>query len=154
MLFKNIKLIIYDFDGVMTDNRVMVDEKGVESVFVNRSDGLAIDMLRKSKKYQAIISTETNRVAAARAKKLRLPVFYGISDKLEAMKKLCRRYRCAAKDVLYVGNDINDLDAMRAAGHRAAPSDAHPSIKRIADIVTRKKGGEGVIRELADRIIS
>jgi len=149
---KQIKYIFFDFDGVMTDNRVLVTENGKEAVFCNRADGIGVEMLRKAGYKMMIISTETNKIVRARAKKLKIPVINGVIDKKSTLTKLCEKAKISLNKVCYVGNDINDLDAMRLVGLKIAPHDAHPCILEIADIVTKATGGEGVIRELADII--
>lgn len=147
---EGVKLVVYDFDGVMTDNRVFVDQDGRESVAANRSDGLGIGMIRKLGVDQCILSTETNPVVAARARKVGLDVTQSVSDKGTAIVELAESREVRLSEVLYVGNDVNDFDAMERAGFRAAPADAHPAILAMADYVTEAVGGFGVIRELAD----
>ena len=150
---KNLDLVVYDFDGVMTDNRVFVMEDGREAVRANRADGLGVDMLRAAGLRQFMISTETNEVVAARARKLGLEMVHGCADKATALSDYCRDHRIELTRVVYVGNDTNDLEAMSLAGLRVAPADAHPAIIATADLITRARGGEGVIRELADHIL-
>ncbi len=145
-----IKLVVYDFDGVMTDNRVFVDQTGRESVAANRSDGLGIGIIRKLGIDQCILSTETNPVVQARAEKVGLEAIHGIADKGSALIELAATRNVSLHQVLYVGNDTNDADAMGLAGLKVAPADAHPSILALADYVTQAEGGKGVIRELAD----
>ncbi len=145
-----VKLVIYDFDGVMTDNRVFVNQDGGESVAANRSDGLGIGMIRKLGVEQCILSTETNPVVSARAKKLGIEAMQSVSDKGAAIIELAASKGVSLTDVLYVGNDVNDSDAMGLAGFKVAPADAHPAILALADYVTEAPGGFGVIRELAD----
>lgn len=149
-----IDLIVYDFDGVMTDNRVLTFQDGTEAVFANRADGLAINMIKEMGIPQIILSTEENAVVEARAKKIGIPAIHGVGDKIEALHAYCTEQQIDMKKVLYVGNDINDLEVMNSVGLAVAPADAHPSIKRIASIVLKKPGGMGVIRELADMILN
>lgn len=144
------KLFVYDFDGVMTNNRATVNEHGEESVTVNRGDGQGIDLIRSVGIEQLILSTETNQVVKARANKLKLEVAHGIADKRAAMLEILRNKSLDWEQVLYVGNDVNDLEAMKRVGCAIAPADAHPSILGIAHVILASKGGEGVIRELAD----
>ena len=99
-----------------------------------------------------ILSTERNRVVAARAKKLKVPCLQGISDKKNALENYCRKKSVRLRDVLYVGNDVNDLTAMRIAGHCACPADAHPKVRVLCQTVLRSRGGEGVARELAEKM--
>ena len=151
---QNIDLIVYDFDGVLTDNRVLVMQDGKEAVFCNRSDGLAIEMLRKQGVAQLILSKETNPVVAARAKKLSLPVLHGVDDKATILRNYCAEHGVGLQRVVYIGNDTNDLEVMGIVGIPVAPSDAHPDIIGMATIVLTKAGGYGVVRELYDRVLT
>jgi len=149
---KDIQLIVYDFDGVMTDNKVIIFEDGTESIVANRSDGLGVEILKKRGINQIILSTESNNVVRARAKKLDLPVIYACEDKKSTLIKYCKEKGHNLSKVVYVGNDINDLEAMEVVGYPIAPADAHIEIKKIAKIVTKVRGGDGVIREIVDFI--
>ncbi len=146
---KEIKLIVYDFDGVMTDNHVFVDENGKETVMVNRGDGWGVNMIRDMGIRQVIISTEVNPVVARRAAKLKLDVIHGVDDKRITLIKYCEQEGIDLQDVMYIGNDLNDYEAMNVAGVKGVPADAEPEVKRIADWVSKKNGGDGVVRDLA-----
>jgi 3-deoxy-D-manno-octulosonate 8-phosphate phosphatase (KDO 8-P phosphatase) len=152
-LYKYIKAFFYDFDGVMTDNTVSLDENGVESVRVNRSDGLAVSELTKRGFLQYIFSTEKNLVVSVRAKKLEIPCLQGLEDKKFALLKYCSDHKINPKECAFVGNDINDLEVMQEAGFSFCPADAHSSIQETSDIVLETRGGHGVIREILDLII-
>jgi YrbI family 3-deoxy-D-manno-octulosonate 8-phosphate phosphatase len=143
-----IELIVYDFDGVMTDNTAIVDENGKESVRINRSDGLAISYFKKAGKNQLIISTEKNRVIQKRAEKLQIDYFNNIENKKDFLLDYVKGHKISLKEVLYLGNDINDLEAMKIVGFSVCPNDAFPEIKSISKIVLEKGGGQGVIRNL------
>ena len=149
---KDLDLIVYDFDGVMTDNRAIVFQDGTEAVIVNRSDGLGVERIRTLGIPQLILSTETNPVVKARADKLRLEVISSCEDKKMALINYCSQNRLDIEKVIYIGNDINDLEVMKIVGYPIAPTDAHPDITKIACLVTKAKGGEGVVKELADLI--
>lgn len=149
---KSLELIIYDFDGVMTDNRVEVDQNGVETVRVNRSDGLAISALKKRDIPQVIISTEKNPVVQKRAEKLGIPVSHSVDDKKYFVANYLKEKNIDPRNVVYVGNDVNDLEAMKIVGLPIAPADAHDEVRRIARYTTHARGGEGVVRELLDII--
>jgi YrbI family 3-deoxy-D-manno-octulosonate 8-phosphate phosphatase len=149
-MIKGIKLIIYDFDGVMTDNRALLMQDGSEAVFIHRGDGYAVDRIKEMCIPQVILSTETNRIVTARAKKLRIPALQAIKDKKTAVEKLMKGRKIDRKQVIFVGNDLNDKDAMQLVGWPIAPADACPQIKKIAKIVLSAKGGHGVVRELWD----
>ena len=152
-MFENIELIVYDFDGVMTDNRVMVDQNGNESVMANRGDGYGVGMIRNLGIRQVILSTEVNPVVEMRAKKLNLEVIHGVSDKRETLVKFCADGAVSLDRVMFLGNDLNDIEAMRCVGIKGAPKDAESEILEIADWISEKNGGYGVVRELA-RVIS
>ena len=133
---KNSGAIFYDCDGVLTDNRVLVSEDGKESVFFNRSDGLAIACFRQQGIHQAIISTETNPVVARRAEKLHIPVVHKLDtrsvDKGSVLKKYAEKNNISLKDSIFIGNDINDIPALNLVGYPAAPSDAEEEVKGMA----------------------
>lgn len=148
----DIDLIVYDFDGVMTDNRVLVFQDGTEAVIVNRADGLGVDRLRGLGFPQLILSTETNPVVNARAAKLRLEVIASCKDKKNALKNYCMQNGYNLTKVMYIGNDLNDLEVMKVVGFPVAPADAHPKIKRVAKLITKAKGGKGVVKDLSDYI--
>ncbi|MCX5695171.1 MAG: acylneuraminate cytidylyltransferase [Candidatus Omnitrophica bacterium] len=149
-IFENIQLIVYDFDGVMTDNRVFIDKRGSEWVKVNRADGLAVSRIKEAGIKQVILSSEENQVIKKRADKLGLPCLYGIANKKKALERYLEANRISKDKVIFVGNDINDMEAMRYVGYPVATNDANAEVKRIAKIVTEAKGGDGVIRELLD----
>lgn len=144
---KKIDLIVYDFDGVMTDNKVLIDSEGNEYVFCNRSDGLAISIIKKMGIPQIIISTEKDRIVLARARKIKIPVIFGVDKKDIILKNYCKKYNFNLNKTIYIGNDINDLKAMLLVGFKIAPSDANKKILEISDITTKSGGGKGVIRE-------
>ena len=149
----NITVFIFDFDGVLTNNLVQIDENGKESVSCSRADGLAFDVLRKLNKPVFILSTEKNQVVTARAKKLKVPVLQGVSEKSEALKQLIEKEGLDLKNILYVGNDLNDYLVMQLCGYSACPADSHPKIKHISDICLNTNGGEGVVRELLEEVL-
>lgn len=146
----NISLIIYDFDGVMTDNKVLVFENGREAVSVNRSDGLAVNIIAKMRITQIIISSEPNGVVRARARKLNIPYINSVNDKKKTVIKYLNKCNISRKRVVFIGNDINDEEAMKFVGYPIAPADAHRQIKKIAKIVLSVNGGNGVVREFLD----
>jgi len=147
---KDFELIVYDFDGVMTDNKVYVDQDGKEMVQVNRADGLGVSIIKKLGIEQIIISSERNPVVSVRAKKLKIFCINKVDDKKNILLEYCVKNNFSLQNVAYVGNDINDLEVITIVGYSFCPADAHESIKEIADYVLQKSGGNGVIRELSD----
>ena len=150
--WKNIKLVVSDFDGVMTDNRVFIDENGKESVYVSRADGQAIHILKSIGVDLVIMSTEINGVVTRRAEKLKVECIQSVINKKECLKQYCSEKNIELNDVAYVGNDINDFEAMQIVGWKIVPQDAYSEVKSIADFITETKGGYGLIREIADII--
>lgn len=153
MDFSKIGLLAYDCDGVLTDNRVYVSEDGRETAAFSRGDGYGIRLLKEAGIPQVIISTEGNPIVKHRAAKLGLDVIYQVGDKKSALLDYCVAHGVPAWQVMFIGNDLNDLDAMLAAGYRGCPADAEPEIKRASHWISSKKGGYGVIRELAREIL-
>ena len=147
---KKIQLVIYDFDGVMTNNKLLVDQNGNEFVQVSRADGLAVSEINKLGIDQIIISSEKNAVVSTRAKKLGIECIQGIDDKKFALINYLAAKDLNLANVAFLGNDINDLEVMKIVGISLCPKDAHTKIKKIAKIILKTKGGEGVIRELLD----
>lgn len=147
-----IEAFVFDFDGVMTNNLVHLDQNGKEWVSCSRADGLAFDVLRKLQKPAYILSTEKNSVVTARANKLKIPALQGVGDKVEGIKKLAVREGFNIQNILYVGNDLNDYRVMQICGFTACPSDSHETIKSISTIKLRAKGGDGLVRELLEDV--
>lgn len=147
-------LIVYDFDGVMTDNRVLVLQDGSEAVLANRADGWGIGQLKQVGFAQIILSTETNPVVAVRARKLGLEVLQGSGDKRRDLLAYCEARKVPLEKVMYVGNDVNDLEAMQTVGFPVAPADAHAEILAMAKYVTKARGGEGVVKELSEMLLA
>ena len=156
--------IFYDCDGVLTNNKVLTDQNGKEAVFFNRSDGLAISEFRKLGIHQAIISTETNPVVERRGEKLRIPVIHGLDelssnsrDKGSVLLEYAHENEIDLTKAMFIGNDINDLPALKIVGFPACPFDAEEEVisfvqesisKNGMGWVSKRNGGDGVIREL------
>jgi len=148
-----IGLVVFDFDGVFTDNRVYVTDEGHESVACSRSDGMGIALLKQARIEAIVLSTETNPVVSVRCRKLGIPCQQSLTDKATAMRQLLAERRIDPANVLYMGNDVNDLACMELAGCSIAVSDAHPSVLAKADIVLKNSGGHGAVRELCDIVL-
>jgi N-acylneuraminate cytidylyltransferase len=150
-----IKLILCDFDGVVTDNLVLTDENGKETVRASRSDSMHIRSLREKGIEIMILSSEPNPVVQARAKKMGVEAIHGIGmqDKGRVMRELLDQKKIEAENVIYVGNDLNDLPCFEIAGWSVAVADAYPELIRAADFVLTKTGGHGAIRELCEIVL-
>ena len=152
---KNIRLIVTDFDGVLTDGRVWVDENGREMVAASRSDSMRIRQLRERGIEVMVLSSEVNPVVAARARKMGIPAMQGVdlSEKGEALRKHIERAGLDRAGVVYLGNDFNDLPCFEVAGWSVAVADAYPEVLTRADHVLKTRGGFGALRELCDLIL-
>jgi 3-deoxy-D-manno-octulosonate 8-phosphate phosphatase (KDO 8-P phosphatase) len=140
-------LIIYDFDGVMTNNLVYLSSDGIETVACNRSDGLAISIIKKYAIRQVIMSSEKNNVVKLRAKKLNIEVIHGIADKKKVLLEFCANNKYKLDRIVFIGNDLNDLEVMKLVAFPICPSDACDEIKFFSKYITKASGGNGVIRE-------
>lgn len=149
----DVDLVVFDFDGVLTDNRVLVLQDGTEAVFCSRADGLGFEALHAAGLKTLILSTEQNPVVAARAKKLKVEVLHGIRDKGAALRDWCQANGVDLARAMFAGNDVNDLSAMRLVAYAVAPADAAKPAKDVAWRVLETAGGYGVAREIAERVL-
>lgn len=149
-----VRLLVLDFDGVMTDNRVLVRQDGVEAVWCDRSDGLGLARLRERGLEAVVLSTETNPVVTARARKLGIDCVQGCDAKLDALQIMARERNLEAHEVAYIGNDLNDLDCFRWVGLPIAVADAAKEVLAAARLITGRKGGRGAVREVTDVLIA
>jgi len=152
---KKIELIICDFDGVITDNKVWTDQDGNETIAAYRSDSIRIHELREKGMDVMILSSEPNPVVQARAKKMGVESIQGVGlqDKGRVMREVLAQKNIPAENVVYIGNDFNDLPCFEVAGWSVAVADAYPEVIRAADHVLKTAGGHGALRELCDLIL-
>ena len=150
---ERVDLVIFDFDGVLTDNRVWVDEEGHEMVAAYRSDSMGVAQLRSKGLQMIVLSTETNPVVSARCKKMKIPAYQGILDKAGALPDILHKLGVSPEHAIYVGNDINDVPCFPLVACALVVADAQPAAKRAADIVLSRKGGYGAVRELLDLLM-
>jgi YrbI family 3-deoxy-D-manno-octulosonate 8-phosphate phosphatase len=153
---ETIKLIVTDFDGVLSDGRVWVDENGKETVAASRSDSMRIKQMREIGIDVIILSSEVNPVVSMRAKKMKVEAIHGmgLDEKGEALKKYLAEKKIDASQVVYLGNDFNDLPCYEIAGWSVAVADAYPEVLRAADHVLKTNGGFGALRELCDLVLA
>jgi YrbI family 3-deoxy-D-manno-octulosonate 8-phosphate phosphatase len=145
-----IDLVIFDFDGVMTDNGVWVDEEGREMARCDRGDGWGLGRLAAAGVRLMIMSTEKRSIAAARAAKLGITCHHAIADKGAFLRQVLADERIDAAHVAYVGNDVNDLPAMTQVGFPVAVADSHADVLRVAKLILTRPGGRGAVREFCD----
>lgn len=154
LLPSQIAAVVFDFDGVMTDNRVITTQDATESVSCDRSDGLGIAALRKAGIRLQVISTEVNSVVAARCAKLKIPCIHGEEDKASRLKQWLADENIDPTKTIYVGNDRNDSKCLELVGCPVAVADAYPEALQRALIVLNREGGKGAVRELCDMILN
>ncbi len=147
--FQKPKILFTDFDGCLTDDRVWLNQEGEEFVAANRKDGLALKRLKNLGIQVVITSTETNKVVLARGNKMGVEVLQGLIDKAESIEQYLNQKNSSWEDVWYIGNDVNDLGAIRKAKFSICPSDAVRAVKKEVDLKLKTKGGYGVLSELA-----
>jgi N-acylneuraminate cytidylyltransferase len=152
---EKIKLIVSDFDGVITDNRVWTDQDGRETVAASRSDSMRVRELRELGIEVMILSSEPNTVVLARAQKMGVEAVHGIDirGKGGALRELLAEKKVDASQVIYIGNDFNDLPCFEIAAWGVAVADAYPEVARAADLVLSRPGGYGALRELCDLVL-
>jgi N-acylneuraminate cytidylyltransferase len=149
----NVRLLVLDFDGVMTDDRVLVHQDGKEAVVCHRGDGFGIERVRRIGVDVLVLSKETNPVVAARCQKLGIECHQGFDDKLPKLQSLAAERGLGPEHVVYVGNDVNDLECVQWVGVGVAVADARPELRRFAQWVTTAIGGQGAVREVCDRLL-
>lgn len=149
-----IKMLLTDCDGCLTDGGMYYSEKGDELKKFNTRDGMGFELLREKGIITGIVTSENLDLNRRRAKKLKLDILeLGCKDKLSAIKRICDEREIALKNVCYIGDDINDIEAIKAVGFGCSPADAMPEVKTVANYVTKARGGEGIIREIVEHIM-
>jgi 3-deoxy-D-manno-octulosonate 8-phosphate phosphatase (KDO 8-P phosphatase) len=152
--FKDVKMVVFDFDGVFTDNTVYVDQNGVESVRCWRGDGIGLDLLRQRNIQLAVISTETNPIVETRCKKLKIRCISGVEDKAGALQALCEELKIDLRSTCFMGNDRNDIPALKLVGLPIVVADADASLAKFEYLRTSTRGGFGAVREICEAIYS
>lgn len=146
-------MIVFDFDGVFTDNRVLVFQDGSEAVFCSRSDGFGLEAARKLGIHLLVLSKEKNPVVTTRCRKLNIPCIQGCDNKAEVLGQEVNKLGISLRDVAYMGNDINDLECLKIVGFPVCVLDSHPDVMSASLYVTQTKGGYGAVREFCDYIV-
>jgi 3-deoxy-D-manno-octulosonate 8-phosphate phosphatase (KDO 8-P phosphatase) len=154
MNFDKLRLIVFDFDGVFTDNKVIISQEGIESVVCYRSDGMGITKLRELGMDMMILSTEKVPIAQVRAKKLKLDCIHDCENKFEKLMEIIGVKEISLKNVAFVGNDINDLECLKVVGFPVCVNDAYPEVKEVCELILDRKGGEGAVREFCDLVFN
>lgn len=149
-----VRAVVCDVDGVLTDGRVIYDRTGERMKAFNTKDGMAVKMLRERGIAVALMTAKKTGIAEARARSLGMDVAgVGAVDKLKTLMRYLKSRRVTLERTAYAGDDLNDLETLRRVGLAIAPRDACLDVRRVAHWVTRAGGGEGVLREIAERLI-
>ena len=144
-------MIITDCDGCLTDGGMYYSENGDELKRFNTKDGFALFSMKRQGVITCIITGEDRELNQRRAKKLHMDfILQGVSDKMSAVKDICKKYNVSADEILYIGDDLNDLEVMKNVGFSACPADATNSIIAVSDYVSWKRGGYGAVRDIID----
>ena len=152
LLLERVRFALFDFDGVFTDNRVWVNERGEEALAFSRSDGLGLRRLDEVGVQYLIVSMEQNPIVGARAQKLRADCVQGVGDKLSIVRERTAAMNVSLEQTAFVGNDVNDADCLRAVGLPVVPADAWPEVVPLALWVLSRPGGAGCVREFCDAV--
>ena len=148
-----LKLIAFDFDGIFTDGKVLINQDGIESIYYSSKDDLGIGELKKQGLKLVVISKEPNKIVATKCKKLGIDHAHNILDKITLFKKILKENKVDPVEAAFMGDDFNDLECMRYAGVSFTVADAYPICIKVADY-TAKSSGNHAIREIADLIIN
>ena len=152
---RSVRMLAMDVDGVLTDAGMYYTESGDELKKFTTRDGMGIKLLQAAGLVTAFITREKTAIVERRGQKLAVPeVHQGVDDKLAVLTTLAKKYGLTLDQAAYIGDDVNDLEALRAVGFSAAPADAMPSVLKAVHYVCKKKGGEGAVREVADLILA
>jgi N-acylneuraminate cytidylyltransferase len=153
--YKNVKCIITDCDGVLTDGGMYYSENGDELKKFNTKDGMGLRLAQENGIKVGIITGEDSKLVKRRAEKLNLDfVYLGIKNKLDILDAICKEYSFKYDDIVYIGDDLNDLEVIKKVGHSFAVNDASPILKSHAKNITKLNGGAGAVREVCDLILS
>ena len=154
-VFQELRLFATDVDGVLTDAGMYYGESGEELKKFHTRDGMGIKLLQAQGLITAIITMENTKIVARRGKKLGIPeVFQGAKDKVAVLCHLSEKYGIPFGQMAYIGDDVNDVEALRTVGYAAAPADCVEQVRRVVHYVCKKNGGEGAVREVIDKILA
>lgn len=154
-VLRRLRLLALDVDGVLTDGGMYYGESGEELKKFQTRDGMGIKLLQAEGFITAIVTMERTKIVQRRAKKLGIPeVHQGIHDKLAVLRELVVKYGLSLGEVAYMGDDVNDLAALRAVGFAGAPADCMDAVRPVVHYLCRRNGGQGAVREVADLILS
>lgn len=151
---KNIKLVITDVDGVLTDGGMYYSSNGELMKKFNTRDGMGVELLHNVGIQTIFLTREKSKSTKQRANKVKAKLVQGIFNKEKELEKICKKYCIDPKNIAYLGDDINDVNIMTKIGFSAAPSDCSSEVRKVSDYICKKKGGDGAFREIVNLILS
>ena len=152
---KRVKIVLTDVDGVLTDGGMYYTEKGDIMKKFHVRDGMGVTLMKKLDIHTIIITKEKTPMVKQWSRKMKIEKLYdGITQKEKMLKKICEKYNVNSETVAYIGDDINDIKLLEQVGFSICPNDAIKDVKKKCNYVCNAKGGEGVLREIVDMIIS
>ena len=154
MKSKNIKILLTDVDGVLTDGGMYYTPTGDSMKKFHARDGMGVNLLKKSGIPTIIVTKEKTEMVKNWAKKMNIAhVYDGVQEKGKILEEICKKYSVTSSEIAYIGDDVNDLDLLKKVGFSVTPNDGIVDAKNFVDYVCEKKGGDGVLREIADMIL-
>ena len=150
----DIKILLTDVDGVLTDGGMYYSAHGDVMKKFNSKDGMGINILRKKNIPTIIVTKEKTEIVKKWARKMNVKKVYdGVLEKELILEKICKFFKISEKEIAFIGDDINDLELMKKVGFSVTPKDGNNAVKKIVDYITKSKGGEGAVREITDLIV-
>ena len=151
---KNLKILLTDVDCVLTDGGMYYTKDGDVMKKFHVRDGMAVNILKRNGIFTVLITQEKSNIVKQWAKKMNVKkIHQGIINKEKILPRICKEYRVKPEQIVYIGDDINDISLMKAVGISVAPADAWKKTRQVADFVTKATGGNGVLREVTDLIL-
>ena len=154
MKLKNIKVLLTDVDGVLTDGGMYYTSTGDSMKKFHTRDGMGVNLLKKSKIPTIIVTKEKTKMVRNWAKKMNIShVYDGVQQKEKLLKEICKKYAVTSSQIAYIGDDVNDFNIMKQVGFSITPNNGNVNIKEISDYICTTNGGDGVLREVVDIIL-
>lgn len=152
---KNIKILLTDVDGVLTDGGMYYTNEGDVMKKFHTRDGMGVNLLRRNNILTIIVTKEKTKIVRQWAKKMNVERIYdGIIQKEQIIDRICSTFNVKTNELAYIGDDVNDLELMKNVGFSATPNDGIKHAREIADYICKVRSGDGVLREVADLILS
>jgi 3-deoxy-D-manno-octulosonate 8-phosphate phosphatase (KDO 8-P phosphatase) len=151
---KKIKLLIMDVDGVLTDGKIVLDDKGNELKFFDVQDGLGVVVFKRMGFKTAIITAKGSRIVEERARHMEIDKLYQDAfHKIKAYEHLLKEFKLKDREVCFIADELIDLGVMKKVGFAVAVANAAPELKKCAHYITKKAGGQGAVREVVEIIL-